>query len=207
MLPIRDFSRGKALIIVALLILETNWPLSAGSRQRDRATVLRFGGWIAPKPVVRTTTQEWLASEQGISPAPAGISASRVRTNQMLGRLIEWMKSGVPVVFVTILGIVLSMGAMVCPLWMMSLSQDEMPCSHHTESPKQCPPTICLASSPYLASAVSTSIPLLLEHAAEVADSLVIWTSLRNANPLRAVDGSPPGPDRSLFLRTHSLLI
>ena len=164
--------------------------------------------WLdCSKTVVRTTTQEWLASEQGISPAPAGISASKVRTKQMLVRLILWMKSGVPVMFVAVLGIALSMGAVVCPLWMMSLSQDEMPCSHHTDSPDQCPPAICLASSPYLASGVSTSIPLLVEHAAEVVDSTVIWTSLQNAIPLWAVDGSPPGPDRSLFLRTHSLLI
>ena len=164
--------------------------------------------WLdCSKTVVRTTTQEWLASQQGIFAAPAGIPALKVRTRQVLVRLIEWMKSGVPAAFVAILGIALSMGAVVCPLWMISLSQDEMPCSHHTDSPDQCPPAICLASSPYLASGASTNIPLLVEHAAEVVDSTVIWTSLRNANPLRAVDGSPPGPDRALFLRTHSLLI
>jgi hypothetical protein len=191
MLPIRDFSRSKSLIVLVLLILEQ---LAACCVPPPKGPGFwRAVWWLdCSKTVVRTTTQEWLASQQGISPAPAGISASKVRTRQMLVRLIEWMKSGVPVAFVAILGIVLSMGAVVCPLWMISLSQDELPCSHHTDSPDQC---------------VSASIPLLVEHAAEVVDSTVIWSSLRNANPVRAVDGSPPGPDRSLFLRTHSLLI
>lgn len=106
-----------------------------------------------------------------------------------------------------VLGFALTMSVVACPLWMSSPNQGNTPCSEHSSSREPCPLAICQASSPYLASQVSTNVLLLVELAAEAVDSTIVWTQPANANPIQGDDGSPPGPRCPLFLQTHSLLI
>lgn len=107
-----------------------------------------------------------------------------------------------------VLGFTLTMSVVACPLWMSSLSQsDAPPCPEHSSSPEPCPLAICEASSSYLASQVSTHVPLLVALAAEAVDSTIIWTQPDSANFIQSDDGSPPGLRGPLFLQTHSLLI
>lgn len=106
-----------------------------------------------------------------------------------------------------ILGLALTINVAACPLWMSSLNQGHMPCSEHRNSSEPCPLVICQAGSPYLASHLSTKVPLLVELAEEAVDSTIIWSLPENANPIQGDDRSPPGPPVPLFLQTHSLLI
>jgi hypothetical protein len=119
---------------------------------------------------------------------------------------MKWMKSAAQVLFIVVLIGTLATSTLACPVWTGLMGGgDDMPCSQST--PEKCPASICLLSSPYLASHVSTHVPLLQELGPAVVDSPPLLTSFRSFEPSREDDGAPPGPSASLFLRTHSLLI
>lgn len=142
-----------------------------------------------------------------ISPALLVIPAP----NPELRHLIRWMRStGFTPVLIALLGFGLIAGAVGCPLWMVSTTQqDHMPCSHeNSSSPERCPLAICQASSPYLVAHLGTStLPLLVELDAGTNEPTISWGPLTVAHSLRAQNESPPAASGSLFLRTHSLLI
>jgi hypothetical protein len=119
---------------------------------------------------------------------------------------MKWMKSAVQVLFIIVLSGTLATSALACPVWMGLMSGGDMPC-FSPGTPEECPVSICLLSSPYLASHVSTHVPLLQELGPAVVDSLLLLTSSQNFEPTQEDDGAPPGPSGPLFLRTHSLLI
>lgn len=118
---------------------------------------------------------------------------------------MKWMKSATLVLFIIVLTGMLATSALACPAWMGLMSEGDMPCAQST--PEKCPASICLLSSPYLASHVSDHVPLPQELGAEVVDSTSQLTSFRSFQPGPEDDGAPPGPSAPLFLRTHSLLI
>jgi hypothetical protein len=107
--------------------------------------------------------------------------------------------------FIVVLIGILATSTLACPVWMSLVSGSGMPCSKTT--PEKCPASICLLSSPYLASHVSAHVPPLQELSSAVVDSPSLLTSFLSFEPSREDDGAPPGPSRPLFLRTHSLLI
>jgi len=115
------------------------------------------------------------------------------------------MKSAAQIIFVIVLAGTLATSALACPAWMGLMSQDDVPYSQAT--PEKCPASICLLSSPYLASHVSAHVPPPQELGPAVVDSPLQLTSFQNFEPTQEDDGAPPGPSGPLFLRTHSLLI
>ena len=147
----------------------------------------------------RTATE----NEVGILRPAAGI----LKPSRELVRLMKWMRAAFPAMLIAILGVGLMASAVICPLWILSASQDHMPCSHEGTSPESCPPSICQASSPYLVSSLgSATLPLLVELDSATIDPTISWNSL--AVPVGQIHSeSPPGAATSLFLRTHSLLI
>jgi len=127
------------------------------------------------------------------------------KTKPMLQRLVNRMRSGVQLLFVAVLAGTLAMGAVACPLWMSSLSQDKTPCSKHSNSSDKCPLSICHVSSPYETPHIKADVPVLIEMAAEVVDSIIVLS--REATPIQQNRRAPPGGDVPLFVQLHSLLI
>lgn len=118
---------------------------------------------------------------------------------------MKWMKSAAQVLFIIVLTGTLATSAVACPVWMGLMSGGDMPCSQST--PEKCPASICVLSSPYLASHVSAHVPVLQELGHAVVESTPLLTSFRSFEPGWEDFGAPPGPSGPLFLRTHSLLI
>jgi hypothetical protein len=114
---------------------------------------------------------------------------------------MKWMKAAAQVLVIVVLIGTLATSTLACPMWMGLIGAGDMPCSQST--PEKCPASICLLSSPYLAS----HVPLLQEFSPAVVDSPPLLTTFLSFEPSRDDDGAPPGPSDSLFLRTHSLLI
>ena len=124
----------------------------------------------------------------------------------MPARLVNWMRSGVQLLFVAVLAGGLAMGAVACPLWMSSLSQDKTPCPKHTNSSDKCPLSICQVSSPYEISHIKAAVPVLIEMAAEAVDLIIVLSP--EAAPVHQQNrGAPPGRDVPVFVQLHSLLI
>ena len=174
---------------------------AAPSRPATCRLTVHTGSRIALNMVVRTARQD-----RGTKHRDAGIPGSKGKTKLGLLRLINGMKSSraPATMIIGVLGLGLMMNAMGCPLWMSSLNEGHMPCSEHRNPPEPCPLAICQAGSPYLASHVSTKVPLLVELAEEAVDWTIVWTQPENANPIQGDDRSPPGPPIPLFLQTHS---
>ena len=102
----------------------------------------------------------------------------------------------------------LAASTIACPLWMSFANHDGMPCSDQSNSPVECPFSICQANSPYLASHVSVLHPPFVHGLPiEPAVSTVLWTSSAHAKPMRRDDEPPPTVGDPLFLRIHSFLI
>lgn len=118
---------------------------------------------------------------------------------------MRWMRSAAQVLFIIVLAGKLATNALACPAWMGLMSGGDMPCAQ--SAPDKCPASICLLSSPYLASPVRTHVPLLQELGSPVVDSPLLLTSLQFLEPTLEDNGGTPGPSSPLFLRTHSLLI
>src|SRR5258707_8079784 len=120
--------------------------------------------------------------------------------------LNNWMNQVRWALVLIVIGAVAAGGA-ACPLW-MTLSQHGMSCCDRSNSPDQCPLSICQASSPYLASRASTShAPLLQAPPVDTVLPVVLWTPSASADLVRRDDGAPPVSSGPLFLRFHSLLI
>ena len=117
------------------------------------------------------------------------------------------MNWGLRPLLVFVLAGTLATSALACPLWMGSMSQQEMPCSDHSDPGGRCPFSICQVSSPYLASYVSVDTPPLQALLVEAVDWAILWPSSANADSIRRDDGAPPGLSGELFLRFHSFLI
>ena len=132
-----------------------------------------------------------------------------IETKSKRVRQMKWMKSGIQAVLVMVLaGTFLSVGALACPLWMASHSQPEMPCSgQDSDGDNDCPPVICLASSSYLAPKSDGDIPNSQQIADELSATNGVAQNARSAERIQSDAEPPPGQDRPLFLRTHSLLI
>lgn len=123
-------------------------------------------------------------------------------------RLIKRMRSTSQALFISALAAILVISAVACPLWMGLLSDCSMPGSNESDdAPDQCPMSICLASSPYLASHVSANFPQLKELPVEAVISTALLSSSVSAAPYQMADGAPPGLSSPIFLRTRSLLI
>jgi hypothetical protein len=116
------------------------------------------------------------------------------------------MKSAAQVLFIIVLAGTLATSALACPVWMGLMNGGDMPC-FSPGTPEECPASICLLSSPYLASHVSAHVPPLQELGPAVVDSPLLLTSSQNFGATQEEYGAPPGPSAPLFLRTHSLLI
>ncbi|SRR5260370_40518472 len=101
----------------------------------------------------------------------------------------------------------LATAALACPLWMGSMSRQEMPCSDQRHPGGRCPFSICQVSSPYLASHVRVDAPHLQEGPVETADWAILGSSSANADSIRREDGVPPGLSGELYVQFHSLLI
>lgn len=153
-------------------------------------------------------------TKQGLKEIRASSSSSRgarlCRTNPILGHLVYnvSVKSGVRWLLILATAGTLAASTIACPLWMSFANKGEMPCSDQSNSPAQCPFSICQANSPYLAAHVSVLHPPLVHGLPiELADSTVLWTSSAHAKPMRRDDEPPPAVSGPLFLRTHSFLI
>ena len=98
-------------------------------------------------------------------------------------------------------------GSLACPVWIAAMSASSDPCSDQGRSQEECPPSICAAASPYLASEFrGSNAPDLQESSAGVPDSTaaLVWAStVRETHQ----DWIPPGSRDPVFLRIHVLLI
>jgi hypothetical protein len=126
-------------------------------------------------------------------------------TNFMFSRLKGWMKRS-PAMLVAVLGIVLAMGVIACPLW-MSLASENTSCTKHSNLPEQCPMSICQISAPYLAPDVSADVVLPSEWVNGAVSPVGNAPLPTGTIPVRLNLGSPPHPNSPLFIQTHSLLI
>ena len=118
---------------------------------------------------------------------------------------MEWMKSATQLFVIVVLAGTLATSALACPVSMGMMSDGSMPCSQGT--PEKCPISICLLSSPYVASHVSAHVPLLQELGPAAVESIPLLISFQSVEPSWDDHSGPPGPSDPLFLRTHSLLI
>ncbi len=116
------------------------------------------------------------------------------------------MKLGLRALLIVAFAAMLATSALTCPLWMGPMSQGGMPCSDQSSQSAPCPPTVCQASSPYLA-AHASHVPIPQVLPLEVVDSTTVCIVCNSAELIRRYEGKPPGLSDPLYLRTHSLLI
>lgn len=141
--------------------------------------------------------------------APRDLQTRETRQELKPGRvrLTNRMKTGIQALFIMVLAGTLATSALVCPLWISSISKADSPCSNHDDSPEQCPILICQASAPYLADGQSDHGPFLQELSPAVVNSTILQISFKSTGADHQDDESPPGVTVPLFLRAHAFLI
>jgi hypothetical protein len=135
------------------------------------------------------------------------VMRKNVATKSFERRPRERMKLGIRALLIIAFATILATSALACPLWLCPMSQGGMPCSDQSSQSVPCPPTVCQASSPYLASHASTHVPIPQVLPAEVVDTTTVCIVYSSADLIRRYEGKPPGLSDPLYLRTHSLLI
>lgn len=131
------------------------------------------------------------------------MSATKSFAMRQRKRMKLSIKAPLVVAFVAIL----ATSALACPLWMCPMGQGGMPCSDQSNPSAPCPPTVCEASSPYLASHASAHVPIPQVHPVQFVDAATVCTVCSSANLTRRYEGKPPALSDPLYLRTHALLI
>ena len=117
------------------------------------------------------------------------------------------MKLGFKALVIVLFAAILASSVLACPLLVCPMSQDGMPCPDQSGQSAPCPATVCEASSPYLASHVSTHMPIPQMLPAEVVGMATVRIVCSSADLIRRYERKPPGLSDPLYLRTHSLLI
>jgi hypothetical protein len=129
-----------------------------------------------------------------------------VATKSFKGRPRERMKLGVRALLIVAFAAILATSSLARQLWTCPMSQDGMPGSDQSSQSAPCPPTVCQASSPYLA-AHASHVPIPQVLPLEVVDITTLYIVCNSAELIRRYEGKPPGLSDPLYLRTHSLLI
>src|SRR5258708_684307 len=119
----------------------------------------------------------------------------------------ERMRLGHKALLVVAFAAILATGALACPLWMCPMSQGGMLSSDQSSQTVPCPPTVCQASSPYLASHAGTDVPIPQMLPADVVDTATVGVVCNSPDLIRRSEANPPGPSDSLYLRPPPLLI